>query len=106
MYELCSASYLQGQNSWAGPGPFLCPVPMEAGMLQVPCAVLATTDCKAQKEFSCMVVVFSLLLLLKTGLKALLLLVLSGQYERAVSLIGPVGLLFQMFFFTKLLNRK
>lgn len=39
-------------------------------------------------------------------LKALLLLVLSGQYERAASLIGPAGLLFQMFFFTQLLSRK
>lgn len=70
-------------------------------MFEVPFAVLVTIDHKAQKESGWLV-----FLLLKTGLKSLLLLVLSGKYERAALVIGPTGVLFQMFFFTQLLNGK
>lgn len=73
VYELCSASLLQSRKrSW----PISLTGAGGGSIFKLPFAVLATIDCKAQKESFFFFSFF--LLLLKTGLKALLLLVLSA----------------------------
>lgn len=71
-------------------------------MFEVPFAVLATIDRKAQKESFCLVGVF----VVEKWPESFVIIGTIWIVERAASVTGPAGVLFQMFFFTQLLSRK